>query len=282
MIAARLQRDHDALEEACRLLAAGGLPDTAGQPTQIQLHMTLSQLRDLAAGSPAAGGTGAGADGAGPEQAASPAGGGAGGWAEDAWLAARGTAAGVAGWLSDAAADGYACDAAVTPVVTGHIDRRALDELTAALGGQDRQKIESLIIGSAAGVLSGPGGLAAFLRAGLDGTRLALPSLPLDVGQADKIPAYLRRLVMVRHPRCGFPGCRRRARQCQVHHIIPRSEGGPAALGNLISLCSFHHLIAIHRWGWKLALNPDGTTTVTSPDGHRTRHSHGPPTAAAA
>lgn len=44
----RAQRDHDALEEACRRLVGGGLPDAAGQPTHIQLHMTLSQLRDLA------------------------------------------------------------------------------------------------------------------------------------------------------------------------------------------------------------------------------------------
>ena len=42
------QRRHDALEEAClRLVAAGGLPDRAGQPTQIQLHLTLGQLRHL-------------------------------------------------------------------------------------------------------------------------------------------------------------------------------------------------------------------------------------------
>ena len=41
------QRRHDALEEACRrLIAAGMLPDRAGQPTQVQLHMTLAQLRD--------------------------------------------------------------------------------------------------------------------------------------------------------------------------------------------------------------------------------------------
>src|SRR6516162_10928103 len=39
------QRDHDALEEAMRrLIAAGCLPGRAGQPTQVQLHMTLAQL----------------------------------------------------------------------------------------------------------------------------------------------------------------------------------------------------------------------------------------------
>ena len=42
------QRRHDALEEACRrLIGAGCLPDRAGQPTQVQLHLTLDQLRDL-------------------------------------------------------------------------------------------------------------------------------------------------------------------------------------------------------------------------------------------
>jgi hypothetical protein len=46
-------------------------------------------------------------------------------------------------------------------------------------------------------------------------------------------------------------------------------------------LCTFHHLVAIHQWGWILALHPDGTTTATSPDG-RCFHSHGPPPATAA
>ena len=42
------QRHHDALEEAMRrLVASGCLPQRAGQPTQIQVHMTLDQLRGL-------------------------------------------------------------------------------------------------------------------------------------------------------------------------------------------------------------------------------------------
>jgi hypothetical protein len=36
-------------------------------------------------------------------------------------------------------------------------------------------------------------------------------------------------------------------------------------------------LIVIHRWGWTLTLNGDGTTTATSPDKRKTLHSHGPP-----
>jgi len=38
------QRQHDALAEACRRFIAGGLPDRAGQPTLLHLHMTLDQL----------------------------------------------------------------------------------------------------------------------------------------------------------------------------------------------------------------------------------------------
>jgi len=49
---------------------------------------------------------------------------------------------------------------------------------------------------------------------------------------------------------------------------------------NCILLCSFHHLIMIHRWGWTITLHADGTTTATSPHG-RTLHSHSPPTTAA-
>jgi len=41
--------------------------------------------------------------------------------------------------------------------------------------------------------------------------------------------------------------------------------------------CFFHHHIAIHKWGWTVTLNPDGTTTARSPDGTRVLRSHGPP-----
>jgi hypothetical protein len=33
----------------------------------------------------------------------------------------------------------------------------------------------------------------------------------------------------------------------------------------------------IHRWGWTLVLNPDGTTTAWNPDRTKVLHSHGPP-----
>ena len=44
------QRRHDALEDACRrLVATGTLPARGGQPTQVQVHLGLAELRDCPA-----------------------------------------------------------------------------------------------------------------------------------------------------------------------------------------------------------------------------------------
>ncbi len=154
--------------------------------------------------------------------------------------------------------------------------------------GAGRERLARALLGLAIDALSGPGGLAAALRTGLAGTELSLAtpltsiSLPLDIGAgSEAIPAHLRRAVTLRHPHCAFPGCSQPASVCDVHHLIPRSAGGATALPNLVPLCRFHHLIAIHHWGWTLRLNPDATTTATSPDGRRVWHSHSPPGRAA-
>jgi len=325
------QRRHDALEDACRrLIAAGPLPARGGQPTQVQVHLGLAELRDL------------------PGAAA----------AERAWVTARtggrGRGQGRPGWLTGPEAQAAVCDATIVPVVTGHIDWTALGRLTGAFlaahgpahpglpgsgpahpglpgsgpahpgpahpgpahpslpgspcgcrcGGctcpagppprpaseeeGGRGRLARALLGLAIDALSGPGGLAAALRTGLGGTGLPLAapltsiSLPLDIGAGrEAIPAHLRRAVTVRHPGCAFPGCSQPASVCDVHHLVPRSAGGATALPNLVPLCRFHHLIAIHHWGWTLRLNPDATTTATSPDGRRVWHSHSPPTQAA-
>lgn len=107
-------------------------------------------------------------------------------------------------------------------------------------------------------------------------------SLPLDIGEATvAIPAHIRRAVGIRHRFCAFPGCGQPLRVCDLHHVIPRSRGGPTALHNLLPLCPFHHLTVIHRWGWTLRMEPDGSTVAASPDGTRTLHSHSPPELAA-
>ena len=257
------QRLHDALEDACRrLIGSGCLPERAGQPTQIVLHMDLDRLRGL----PGA-----------PE-------------AEAAW-AGQATAG-----------PGGDCDAQIVPVVTGRVDPGVLDRLAAALlhgsqpatadqlGGtgaarqaRAERAARRLILKAAADLLSGPGGLASYLRTRLAPGTVASVSLPLDVGAlTETIPVHLRRAVAVRDRGCRFPGCDQPVAACQPHHIIPRAQGGPTCLTNTMLLCTFHHLIAVHRWGWGIVLHPDGTVTATSPDGDKTLHSHGPPPAAAA
>jgi hypothetical protein len=267
------QRQHDALEEASRrLIAAGCLPDRAGQPTQIVLHLDLDRLRGLP-----------GAPGA-----------------EAAW-AGQATAG-----------PGHDCDAQIVPVVTGRVDPDVLDRLAAALlhatpahpdqpgpatpatpdqpGDTDAARqaraeraARQMILAAAADLLSGPAGLAGWLRTRLLPGTAASVSLPLDIGTAtDTIPAHLRRAVAVRDRGCRFPGCDQPATACQPHHIIPRAQDGPTSLTNLLLLCTFHHLIAVHRWGWSITLHPDGTVTATSPDGAKTLHSHGPPPVRAA
>jgi uncharacterized protein DUF222/HNH endonuclease len=298
-----VQRDHDALEEACRRLAgAGCLPDRAGQPAQVQLHLTLDQLRDLPGSREA----------------------------EAAWRAGQAAGDGEPGWLSGRAARGYACDAAITPIVTGHPNPAALDAMTGAFlarhpgpcplrepgqpgdgpgqpgplhrgvgHGEDgggpggcqcttpplppatAARLRATLLRYAAEVLSGPGGLAAFLRTRLLGGEFPAVSLPLDVGAATPaVPGHLRRAVITRDRHCAFPGCTQPPPACQGHHLRPRADGGPTRLDNLVLLCTFHHLTAVHQWGWNLTLCSDGTVTARSPDGERTLHSHGPPTPA--
>ncbi len=351
------QRDHDALEEACRrLIAAGFIPDRAGQPTQIQLIMTLEQLRRTDPGHAAETTWTRDAASYPGDPATSPGTGsdaGAGSDAGEGTAAAAATAASTGGTGTAAAAGaagpwwpgcapagpGADCDAAIAPAVTGTIDPDVLDQLTAALlgdpdagqapadrgttdqgiSGQDaagrgtadlgtarqatagqgaadpgaagqhaadragerrrraQRAARALIITRAADLLSGPGGLTALLRQNLPGAGTAVTSrsLPLDVGAATPtIPGHLRRAVTLRDRHCRFPGCDQPPAACQPHHIVPRAHGGTTNLTNLMLLCSFHHLIAVHRWGWTITLHPDTTVTATSPDGTRT---HGPP-----
>ena len=134
------------------------------------------------------------------------------------------------------------------------------------------------IIGQAVELLSGPGGLASFLRRQQLGAPLAGPSLPLDIGYSDTVPAAIRHAVTLRDQHCRWPGgCTQPPAACQVHHVRHKANGGPTSVTDCILLCFFHHQVVIHRWGWTLVLNPDGTTTAWNPDRTKVLHSHGPP-----
>jgi hypothetical protein len=125
--------------------------------------------------------------------------------------------------------------------------------------------------------VSGPAGIAAWLRTTLLAPPYNTPSLPLDVGYSDSIPASIRRAVQLRDRGCAWPRCGRPAAWCDVHHLQHKKDGGKTSVTDCVLLCQFHHDVCIHRLGWRLVLHPDGTTTAYGPDG-QVLHSHSPPT----
>ena len=135
-----------------------------------------------------------------------------------------------------------------------------------------------ITLGKAVDLLSGPGGLASFLRRRQLGARLGGPSLPLDIGFSQSVPAGIRNAVTLRDQHCQWAGgCHQPASACEVHHVKHKKNGGKTSVQDCVLLCFFHHQIVIHKWGWTLVLNPDGTTTARNPGKTKVLHSHGPP-----
>ena len=60
----------------------------------------------------------------------------------------------------------------------------------------------------------------------------------------------------------GAPACNQPASACDVHHVTHKKHSGKTSAADCVLLCTFHHQVAIHRWGWTLVLNPEGTTTA--------------------
>jgi hypothetical protein len=250
------QRYHDALHEAMRRLAASGLlPERAGQPVKAWAHMSLADLLRL--------------DGSSALQEE---------WTtqlRSRWAAHRAESGGDGGaWLDGDAAEAIACDAAMAPVVTGDVNVAALEDLVrlctelgklrhadadadtdaapdagAAADGEPgapgpdaaagREALERAIIGAAVDLLSGPGGLASFLRRRQLGARLGGPSLPLDIGYAQTIPAGIRNAVLLRDRHCQWAGrCDQPASACEVHHTRHKAHGGPTSVKHCVLLCS--------------------------------------------
>jgi hypothetical protein len=141
------------------------------------------------------------------------------------------------------------------------------------------EALEQAIVAQAVQLLSGPGGLVSHVRRGMAGGRLGGPSIPLDIGYSATIPAGIRHAVRLRDQHCAWPGgCTQPAAACQVHHTTHKANGGKTSLQDCVLLCHFHHQVVIHRHGWTLMVNPDGTTTAWNNDHSKTLHSHGPPT----
>ena len=213
-----------------RLAASGLLPERAGQPVKAWAHISLADLMLLDG------------DSALQEE-----------WtaqvrqrwaARRAYAAESGASDGV--WLDGDAAGAIACDAAMAPVVTGDVNVDALEDLVrlcVALdklrqGGEARPDttaawaaVEQAVIGKAVDLLAGPGGLASFLRRRQLGARLAGPSLPLDIGYAETVPAGIRNAVMLRDRHCQWAGgCNQPAGACEVHHTKHEADGGKTSV----------------------------------------------------
>ena len=235
------QRYHDALQEAMRrLVAAGLLPERAGQPVKAWVHIALADLLLLDG------------DSALQEE-----------WTaqvRERWAARRAaaseTGASDGAWLDGDAAAAIACDAAMAPIVTGDINVDALEDLVRLCVELDRLRrggdgparrpdttaawaaLEQAVIGKAVDLLSGPGGLASFLRRRQLGVRLGGPSLPLDIGYSETIPAGIRNAVAAAGPALPvgrrLPPARRRVRGAPHQAQGPRrqdlGEGLRAAL----------------------------------------------------
>jgi hypothetical protein len=284
------QRFHDALQHGCELLIrAKMIPDRAGTGTQAIVHIPLSQLRQMPGASQL----------------------------EDAWIRGRlGEAGYLLGKDAETAAcdalivpvvTGHAdltivdtmIELALSAISGGRAGHRDEDGSGDGLGtgnglgsgdGDSAARarpgamspeawaaLRYAIARLAIDLVSGPGGAAAVLRAGLLQTPYNTPSLPLDIGYSDTIPASIRRAVLLRDRRCAWPRCGRPAAHCDVHHITHKKNGGKTSVSSCVLLCQFHHDVCIHRWGWQIILHPDGTTEARGPHGQLLR-SHAPPT----
>jgi|tagenome__1003787_1003787.scaffolds.fasta_scaffold20957044_2 hypothetical protein len=261
------QRYHDALQLACELLLRARLvPDRAGADTRVDAVIDLARLLGLPGASEL----------------------------HEAWLAAL---TGEHGYLDGLDAEAAACDAIITPVVIGHPDLAVVDQMidviVAHLGGagvddvssgasdrsqalspQARQALRYAIARLAVDLVAGPDRLASILRRGLLDAPYNSRAVILDVGVSVAIPGYLRRAIALRARHCEWPGCRKPPAHCDVHHLRHQADGGETSLSNCVLACQFHHDICIHRWGWRLVLHPDGTTTAHGPRG-QVLHSHG-------
>ena len=212
-----------------RLVAANLLPERAGQPVKAWVHISLADLLLLDA------------DSALQEQ-----------WTaqiRERWAACRAfaseTGSDGGAWLDGDAAEGIACDAAMAPVVTGDVNVAALQDLVRLCveldGRRDGSRdaawaaLEQAVIGKAVDLVSGPGGLASFLRRRELGARLGGPSLPLDIGYSETIPPGIRNAVVLRDRKCRWAGgCDQPASACEVHHTKHKANGGMTSTADCV------------------------------------------------
>jgi hypothetical protein len=293
------ERNHDALEEALKLVLAG----KKGKPYKAIIHIPFEDLCALpGASAMMAAFTGQVADVMAARAAAR---------ARDAhgrWAGHRAadqvTGGGDEGtWLAGDRPLALLPDAIIVPVVTTRLAAEHLETIIAigaelhrlaaeddtdaqaarAERGARMMDLRCQLAGEVIAVVTGPDAVASWLRQrllGAPGTgplalALAGKSLPLDVGRSKTIPPQIRLAAAIRSPHCQAPGCTQPAWDCEAHHLIHREDGGDTNLDNCDIYCWWHHHVLIHQMGWTARLNGDGTPILRRPDG--TILPNGPP-----
>ena len=71
--------------------------------------------------------------------------------------------------------------------------------------------------------------------------------------------------MLARDKGCRFPGCPNK-RFIDGHHVKHWANGGETKLGNLVSLCRFHHR-AVHEGGIQVVILDDGAFRFIKPNG---------------
>ncbi|HEU5390201.1 MAG TPA: DUF222 domain-containing protein, partial [Streptosporangiaceae bacterium] len=250
----REQRYHDALQEAMRrLVAAGLLPERAGQPVKALVHISLAGLVHL---NGAAALTEERTGGIRARRAARRA-------------AACETGSDGGAWLDGKAAEAAACDASLTPIVTGDLDVGVLDDLVRLGARLDRLRRHGTGPGRPGSrpaprtprtpgtswsrrsparpppCSPAPAAWRASCAAASPAPGWPAAACPRDVGVSSGIPAAIRPAVIERDQHCVFPsGCDQPAAGCEVHHLTH---------------------------------NPDGSVTAWNKDRTKILHSHSPP-----
>ncbi|GAA4910552.1 uncharacterized protein DUF222 [Actinomycetospora succinea] len=84
---------------------------------------------------------------------------------------------------------------------------------------------------------------------------LGAKSEPLDVGRTQRTaPDAIRRALNHRDGGCAFPGCTRRPRRCEAHHVREwLQHRGATALDNMCLLCRHHHQL-LHHGHWTIQM----------------------------
>jgi hypothetical protein len=81
---------------------------------------------------------------------------------------------------------------------------------------------------------------------------IAEDGTPLNLGRKTRtVSRRLRRFVLTRDMGCSVEGCSSRYR-LEAHHSRPWSRGGKTDADDLVTLCWYHHHVAVHREGLEI------------------------------